>query len=358
MDIKTLGQSYPFNPLVMREKVVSDKLKDIEAELPIVDNTTYVGIEIEIEDIYHLQNVENLKPIWTHKEDGSLRNNGMEFVSNPVKGSNIQKALEQLYRYFDEYHRGCSFSERTGIHVHINARDIKIPNLVTFISLYSILEECLFDFAGRHRAENLFCVPLNSTATLKEALKGKNKQQFGDWLYAILHSSDKYSALNIKTLFTFGTFEFRHLDGTHDWKKIYTWIRLLLSIKKYATTHTTDALYEDIKKLNTTSEYDKFLISIFGEDFLYIKECSDYFRQLEKGIIHFKSNYCENQLKVRLEPSSKLYDKLVNNMYLIRKIELGRAAVGFDPVNVIFDELNREVDEDLFIPEDEEQQEE
>lgn len=42
----------------------------------------------------------------------------------------------------------------------------------------------------------------------------------------------KYSALNLCTLAKYGTLEFRSLEGTDDWTKIYTWIRAIMALRK------------------------------------------------------------------------------------------------------------------------------
>ena len=64
--------------------------------IPLVSNTYELGIEIEIERIKNIEHPLGYQ-VWTSKGDHSLRDNGVEYVSTPIKGPRISFALNQFF---------------------------------------------------------------------------------------------------------------------------------------------------------------------------------------------------------------------------------------------------------------------
>src|SRR6266849_8881837 len=91
--------------------------------LPFVkDNNTFVGIEVEMEDTLNKFSSGLYEHLWTFRADGSLRNNGLEAVSIPLKGEWIKRGLKTLFDCIKNIH----FSPRTSIHIHLDVRELNL----------------------------------------------------------------------------------------------------------------------------------------------------------------------------------------------------------------------------------------
>jgi hypothetical protein len=74
----------------------------------------------------------------------------------------------------------------------------------------------------------------------------------------------KYCALNAgNCLVQYNTVEFRHLQGTDDFRQIRRWIQLITKLHIYITTNKPEEVVERVTKLNTTSEYSAFVKDVF-----------------------------------------------------------------------------------------------
>ena len=233
-------------------------------EQPLINNDWLIGIEVEAENVHLKSTQEKLVeipyPIWTAKLDNSLRNNGMEFISIPMKGAMVHKAMMLL-----QYALGpkVDFSPRCSVHVHVNVRDMTVAQIVALGLVYATAERLMFRWVGHDRENNIFCVPVYMTHDLQGLFAAA---------MAKFHRpvSFKYSALNFNTtclnsgLPLYGTVEFRHLYGTASAALLVHWINLIFSIKKYAMKHPLDTVLKTITDLNTTSAYGMFLKSVFG----------------------------------------------------------------------------------------------
>jgi hypothetical protein len=215
------------------------------------------GIEIEVENITYWKPPEE-RFYWNLTEDNSLRNHGVEFVSIPLKCQHIPGALTQLASYLQP---DAVYSPRTSTHVHMNVRDLTIEEITSLVILYTICENILFQWVGHNRDTNVFCNKLNDTNYIEELI-----------LNLINHPSDtvnswnKYTALNINPIASKGSIEFRHLEGSGNWKRILTWINLLSYLKTAAKEKPFNILATEIEDLNSSSMYFQFLESIFKQD--------------------------------------------------------------------------------------------
>lgn len=208
----------------------------------------YVGIEIEVENI---TNQVPTTAYWSAKPDGSLRNNGMEYVSVPLAVKQIQLAIEHLYDAMYSSNNP-DFSNRTSVHIHVNCRDMTQDQVYNFILLYAIFEKHFFSVAGTKRLNSIYCVPLFRCNILRGAK---------DVIYGQSPSWQKYCAINLLPLIPnnqtgcYGTIEFRHLYGTANPKDLMLWINDILCLRKWAMTYEKQWLLDQIKEMNTTSQY-------------------------------------------------------------------------------------------------------
>ena len=116
---------------------------------PIVDKNTYIGIEVETENV---KRFNQHSPYWRMIEDGSLRNSGREFITPPIRAWRVEHALVQLFDH--ELNSDIEFSERTSIHIHMNVRTLTVPQLETLIMAYLVFEKVLFNYVGNDRYSN------------------------------------------------------------------------------------------------------------------------------------------------------------------------------------------------------------
>ena len=132
-------------------------------------NDVYFGIEVEIEQVPSLDLVgvktinDNRYHIWNNVEDGSLRNNGREFVSIPMLGSDAEYCLNLLKTHLEKNPRtmGYEFTSRTSVHVHVNAQDMTPAQVRTLLLAYIVVEPLLYKFCSGRRHKNIFCVPVS-----------------------------------------------------------------------------------------------------------------------------------------------------------------------------------------------------
>ena len=226
------------------------------------DVKSIVGIEVEVENVKAID-VNVTLAFWRVTDDGSLRNNGKEFVSTPLRSQHIEPALEQLFKGLNS---DIDFSGRTSIHVHLNARTFTPDNMCAFVMTYLVLENLLFKYVGNNRRSNIYCVPIQDTSIFDKLPK--------DWaantIDHIRRSWSKYTALNLLPLGDKGTVEFRHMPGTTDIKKLLIWITMIQKIKLFAFQHTTKEVIALIGALNTNSEYRIFLERVLGDYYHYL----------------------------------------------------------------------------------------
>ena len=174
-------------------------------------NGRATGIEIEVEGIP--EGEEHTPKGWTHTEDGSLRYNGCEYVSRPTYRSDVPELLGRL---FDAMPESRTFSMRTSTHVHVDCTDLSWNQVWGITLFYSLIEPFMYEWVGRSRKHNIFCVPLNA-ATLGR--RGQTLRMMSqDWERPIAWS--KYMGYNMVCLGEHGTVEFRQMSGTNDVSRI------------------------------------------------------------------------------------------------------------------------------------------
>ncbi len=289
------------------------------ADVPEVkDRETFVGIEVEMENCTGAGG--GLVDIfWIWKGDGSLRNNGAEAVSWPVRGEWIRYALKVLWDSIKK----VSFSARTSIHVHVDVRAFSQKQLTAVILVYLAVESLLYKFVGKDRHDNIYCVPLYTTTLVNSLVDLLNKS-----IAKHNFSVNRYAGLNLDALRKFGTLEFRQLHGTHDVAKVMTWINLIFKIFRYAAKNDVDSLLSKIIELNTNSLYISFVNEVFEEmagslDLLDLKS------DLEKGVKAVKqatiSNKFAHELRKefsRKSPAAKRYKQLHKGEYVEQYFQL------------------------------------
>lgn len=228
-------------------------------KFPVKDRLSFLGIEVETENVANF--LEELSPFWQMVDDGSLRNHGKEFITIPTRASRIEQALTILFN--SQLNKNIDFSERTSIHVHLNVRTLTANQLASLVLSYLVFEKAIFNWVGHQREHNIFCNPLTTVPEIDGLMNKLNHIRDGfDW--------NKYCALNLAPIYNKGTIEFRHLYGTKDIPILMTWINMILSLKVFALKKDPNAIFKQIRELNTESQYLIFANEIFGREFAKI----------------------------------------------------------------------------------------
>lgn len=176
---------------------------------------------------------------WTYHEEGSLRDSGAEFVfTNPIFGVDAYNALRWLTEHAVASKWKCT--KRTGIHAHVDVRDMEAPQLVGMCVLYAILEPILYKWIGGGRENSHFCLPLyradqallGTCNILSAALMDHRTDSHSTLILA--ETFQRYAGFNLNALAKFGSVEFRHMQTTHDLERIVDWGNMLLSLKAAA----------------------------------------------------------------------------------------------------------------------------
>jgi len=109
-----------------------------------------VGFELEIEDVV---DYPSDIPGVARENDGSLRN-GMEFITGVCPDV---KFATMMYSYLFEAVNGI-YSERCGLHFHINFKEKSIEDINAFVARYITIERALFrKYSSVLREGNSFC---------------------------------------------------------------------------------------------------------------------------------------------------------------------------------------------------------
>jgi len=293
---KMLQDLYKYKTMVLRkgDSVAYEKMHKIVDPYPWTTQQGLVGIEIEVENMV---NTVYLDAYWESKADGSLRNNGVEFVSVPLQVKQIQLALEHLYQQMNK-NNTPDFSNRTSTHIHVNCRDLTQDQLFNFILLYALFEKHFYQVAGTRRLNSIFCVPLFRTNQLNK---------INDVVYALSPDWHKYCGLNLLPLYQnsvtqgYGTIEFRHLYGVNNPIEVMHWINDILCLRKAAMTHTKEELLENIKQMNTTSSYMEMYQTVFEKGRKILSNKKDF----EECVSNIKRELFGNDYTKQLSLSEK-----------------------------------------------------
>lgn len=203
--------------------------------------TDRVGIEIELEGVSsgEYQQLGNaVNRYWDVKEDGSLRNGGIEIVSRGGQGgSTLISALDVLERALSTVDFNASW--RCSTHIHVNMLDATMKQCAMFVMAYTCVEPVMFHFCGDSRQANNFCIQnKDCLSAIKTAMYIFHTMQAGGPGCTI----EKYMALNVLPLFhpEFGTVEFRGSHAITEKDELIALTNRMLAIKRLVMQWTGD----------------------------------------------------------------------------------------------------------------------
>ena len=253
---KPIKNWFEFDGKVTPSKHVAlDPKKD---GLELIDSDQLVGIEVELENSNVPMKLKSA--VWDAHGDGSLRNAGLEWISRPIPARDAPAALDDL---FSGGANKCCFTPRTSVHVHFNCRDLMKDTVLDVVLTYMHFERKLFNFVGRNRIKNIYCVPINETGLAEQLLTRRFDRVVVGW--------KKYTGLNLLPLRGKGTIEFRQMHGTADVRKLSIWIRLLSHMFQWCEKQGTKSVRKSLATCWTEEELVKLGEEIFAEDWVHLK---------------------------------------------------------------------------------------
>jgi hypothetical protein len=224
-----------------------------KAELRAPESPLFVGLECEIEDITDHGIANGLG--WNVTQDGSLRNNGHEYISKALKVADAANMFQALHGSI-KTGTNDPFSQRTSIHVHANCANLTQKHTRDIVWLYALFEEAFFLMCKPDRRDNIHCTPLTETYL---------PNIYGAGLSNMVSRWHKYTALNLKPLTKQGTIEFRHMHGHNDTVLLNEWLLIIRNLVAAAKEKPLDSTLLD--ESNVREYYGK----IFGLSRLHDK---------------------------------------------------------------------------------------
>lgn len=186
------------------------------------------GVELEFEGVNFRQYFGDKQVKgWLPHEDGSLRGRpeSIEMIFNgPKEYDEGVTLINDLFNAFDTNNTRPLVSNRTSMHVHVNAGKWYVPRLAAFSLIYFTFEEVLSLYAGQERAGNLFCVRGIDAPyvvdTFEEFIKEYNTR-------FIQRDNVKYSGLNLSPILTKGSVEVRLMRGPVIREEALDWFEII-----------------------------------------------------------------------------------------------------------------------------------
>lgn len=235
-----------------------------------------VGVEIEVEGL-RLPTPEHY---WRKDKDGSLlEGKSAEYVLHiPLHREEALVAIDYLFKLFDISNSDLFDSIRTGVHVHLNVQKMEWVEVMTFLTLYFVLEELLIKYCGDSREGNLFC------------LRARDAKALIPYLTAVMNTKDlrylredniRYASVNLKALGDYGSLEFRAMRSPNNAKDIKDWINILLQVKDASSSFKSPV---DVISMVSKKGYAKFAHDCLGECIKFFKDVKGVDELIRNGI--------------------------------------------------------------------------
>ena len=250
---RTIKQMWRCQPQIPNQQGLSERFLGDQAPL-VPEKTKFglykipCGIEVEVEGI--TREWPGRFTLWSVTNDGSLRNNGVELISVPILGRNIDYALAELKWALDSQPEK-SFSHRCSTHVHINVADLDYTQIIYLTALYGCFEKLFFYLVNEEREHNPYCYPITTLDISRE--------QFANFVVP----ESKYCAFNPLHFRDYGSLEFRHMQGAEDLEVLERWIQVIQKLVSYIKDANLEELHHRILALNTNSAYGALLSDVF-----------------------------------------------------------------------------------------------
>lgn len=284
-----------------------------------------VGIEIEMElrtPIPQAPLLNELTKGWTIKGDGSLRNHGYEFVSEPTAIKNLPTLLGDWDKVLSSSMLTDRIEDcpRASVHVHVNVRDYTYNQLMNILVAYTLLEGVLVAYCGKYRFGNLFALRIPEASSNFRSVLSRVKE------YAPfkMNSDHRYGALNLCSVGRFGTIEFRSLGSVYDPAAIDLWVSGLHYMCQHAATHYKKPpdVYARYVEMDRRSFLEEFLGPLAKPLMARVTDIDALFEDGEEYAIRLLSSHPDNWSYEKDFRDNPEFLKAVKDNYGYRKSQI------------------------------------
>jgi hypothetical protein len=228
-----------------------------------------VGVEFEFEGVREGGDLpkEEWAAYWKGDQDRSLHDHGWEYMfSRPLFGRDVVEAVTELCKHARK--KKYKTSGRTGLHVHIDVRDLTRVELARLVVLYALFEKAVYRLAGNNREDNVFCLPWYKAYQASKHAYNIVSEENDIRLAAEALAQEKYGGLNLDSLARYGSVEFRHALSTTvaDW--VIQWINVCLAFRRAA--QKLDASPVELVHNLSAVGVDEFARTVFEDQFRVI----------------------------------------------------------------------------------------
>lgn len=168
---------------------------------------------------------------WKVTTDGSIMGmNGMEVVSPILEGD---EGLRQVQVVCDTLTRiGCTVNRSTGLHVHVDARDLEDEHVKNVVRMYVKYESCYDSImpVSRRESNNTYCASVTARlgGSVDAAFRAIKSARGVEGLRRAFGT--RYMKVNLDSLLRHRTVEFRQHSGSLDGQKVVCWVKLVTAL--------------------------------------------------------------------------------------------------------------------------------
>lgn len=222
---------------------------------------------------------------WKCMKDSSIINTGSgvcEIVS-PILTYSDMEDLQQIVRDVREAGAKSSPRFKCGIHIHIGAQNHTVQSLKNLVNFMSSYQDIIYKAVKVDPYREDYCKKLSSVlidkfnergldsiAKCETAWYGKGNEAYHKSQH---YSNTRYYGLNLHSVFTKGTVEFRLFNGTLHAGEIRAYVVLCLAMSQFALDKKS---VRRSKKNNLNDKYAMYnmlwSIGVVGDEFKNCRE--------------------------------------------------------------------------------------
>lgn len=227
-----------------------------------------LGIEIETEAAraYDVPRIQG----WVSKSDGSLRDFGIEYISNgPVTIGNLRSHLETWQTGLGSLHKSLKTdSVSTSVHVHVNIQELTPLQVLNFYLVGVLFEDVMSVYAGEDRRGNLFCLRTSDAEShfnqVRRSVSRASSE--ADLVRSFNPQGEQKIYANVHTIpiMTLGTIEFRIMRGVTDIDPMEIWARTIYNLREFSKRFATPV---DLLAYLKATGPRQVMAEAFGRDF-------------------------------------------------------------------------------------------
>ena len=202
----------------------------------VIEAIRAAGVECHNEGYNHTTRAH-----WKTVSDASV-SGGFELVSPPLIGVEGLNEVRKVARAMASV-QGLRVDRRCGLHVHVDAADLTVADMLNICKRYSNFEDKIDHVMPQSRRanNNTYCMSMSTFLTAY----GNNPSRYANprALASAIHS--RYYKVNLQAYLRHNTVEFRQHSGTTNATKIINWIVFcvtLVETSKQARTMPVQAV--------------------------------------------------------------------------------------------------------------------